>query len=386
MKVGAVIVSDLNHNNYGSALQAYATIKIVKKFGHDLTIIKYKKQRSITDWIKIAPGLLLSGGVELIKKKIKARLFKRIHVDYAHNLQIRFNATNAFKEKEFVPLFREYKGYQNLCEGSKSFDSVFVGSDQVWRPYGFYSNYWNLLFVDDSVAKFSYSSSYGVSKIPYIQHKGTKKYLERLDMISVREQKAKEIVELLSNKSATVVADPTMLLTRSEWLDFAKKSTLTIPDEPYIFCYLLGPRKDLRDFAIEFARNMGMKIISMPHMEEYRKHDVNFGDVQCWGANAYDFVNIINHASYVCTDSFHGTVFSIMLHKKFFTYYREKGQSTNSRIDSLLGFFNMRQRLMFGRITTDNDTDIDYSSIDQQMAIYRKESLSFFKKALLLKK
>lgn len=386
MKIGAVIVSDFNHNNYGSALQAYATIKTVQKFGHDITLIKYKKQRSLIDWIKIFPGLLLSGGVELVKKRLKAKLLKKLYPNYTHNLQIRFDATNSFKRKEFGPYFKEYKGFKKLCEGSKEFDSVFVGSDQVWRPYGFYSNYWNLLFVDDSVAKFSYSSSYGVSKIPQIQYKGTKKYLERLDLISVREKKAKEIVETLSNKSAKVVADPTMLLTREEWLDFAKKSTFEIPKEPYVFCYILGPRKDLRDFATKFAHKQGMKIICMPHMEEYRKQDICFGNVQCWNANAYDFVNIINYASYICTDSFHGTVFSIMLHKKFFTYYREFGQSTNSRIDSLLDFFDMKSRLMFGEITDNFNTEINYSRVDNQMSQYRKDSMDFFEKALLLKK
>ena len=386
MKVGAVIVSDLNHNNYGSALQAYATIKIVKNFGHDLTIIKYKKQRSITDWIKIAPGLLLSGGVELIKKKIKARLLKRIHVDYAHNLQIRFNATNAFKEKEFVPLFREYKGYQKLCEGSKSFDLVFVGSDQVWRPYGFYSNYWNLNFADDNVPKFSYSSSYGVSQIPFIQKSGTRKYLERLDMISVREKKAKEIVENLSSKKATVVADPTMLLSREEWLAFAEKSKMVLPSEPYIFCYFLGPRRDIREQAMNFAKKKRMKILCMPHMEEYRKQDLCFGDIVNWEANAYDFVNIINHAAYVCTDSFHGTVFSIILHKKFFTFYRAFGQSTNSRIDSLLSIFNLTERICYDSIQDEDKTEIDYLRIDAKMIEYRSQSMAFLEKALALSK
>ena len=58
-----------------------------------------------------------------------------------------------------------------MCEGSKEFDAIFVGSDQVWRPFGFYSNYWNLNFVDDNVPKFSYAASYGVSKIPAIQYR-----------------------------------------------------------------------------------------------------------------------------------------------------------------------------------------------------------------------
>ena len=75
-----------------------------------------------------------------------------------------------------------------------------------------------------------------------------------------------------------------------------------------------------------------------------------------------------------------------MLHKKFFTYYREFGQSTNSRIDSLLDFFDMKSRLMFGEITDNFNTEINYSRVDNQMSQYRKDSMDFFEKALLLKK
>lgn len=384
--IGAVIVSDLNHNNYGSALQAYATIKVVENKGYNLTIIKYKKKRSIVDWLKIAPGLMMSGGLELVKKRIKLKLLMRIHPEYIENLKRRFHATNQFKEKEFVHLFKEFEGYRALCEGSRKFDAVFVGSDQVWRPYGFYSNYWNLNFVDDNVPKFSYSSSYGVSNIPVIQKTGTRKYLERLDMISVREKKAKEIVENLSSKKATIVADPTMLLSREEWLDFADKSNMVLPSEPYIFCYFLGPRRDIREQAMNFAKKKGMKILCMPHMEEYRKQDLHFGDIINWEANAYDFVNVINHAAYICTDSFHGTVFSIILHKKFFTFYRAFGQSTNSRIDSLLSTFNLSERICHDSIIEETKTDIDYSGIDAKMIEYRTGSMAFLEKALALSK
>ena len=88
-------------------MQAYATLQIVKGFGYDLTFIKYKKQRSIWDWIKIAPGLMLSGGFELLenKRRFKSDCWK--YPDYLPNQQVRRNATNFFKQKEFLPYFRE---------------------------------------------------------------------------------------------------------------------------------------------------------------------------------------------------------------------------------------------------------------------------------------
>ncbi|MCR8918311.1 polysaccharide pyruvyl transferase family protein [Bacteroides sp. ET225] len=385
-KIGGVIVSDLEHTNYGSSLQAYATMKVVQTLGYDFTFIKYQKQRNIFDWIKIAPGLILSGGLELINNRLKFKLNCFMHPSYLANQTIRRKEARKFKEKEFVPFFKTYIGYKNLCEGSKEYDAVFVGSDQTWRPFGFYSNYWNLTFVDDSIPKFSYAASYGVSKIPSIQKKGTKKYLERLNMISVREQKGKEIVESISNKKAQVVADPSMLLNKEEWTEFANHSTFMLPKEKYIFCYFLGTRTDIRNEANKLAQNTGLKIVTMRHMDEYVPVDNTFGDFAPYNINPYDFVKLLMNAEYVCTDSFHGSVFSILMHKKFCTFYRvkpTKKNSTHSRIDNLFSIFGLQDRKFSGNIL-DIKNEIDYNIIDKKLITYRKESLDFFRKSLEL--
>ena len=381
-KIGGVIVSDLNHTNYGSALQAYATMKTVQSFGYDLTFIKYKKTRSLLERLTIMPKYMISGGYERFLRSIKASVSKMIIRGYEANQKQRRDATNGFKIKEFFPFFKEYVGYNALCEGSKEYDAVFVGSDQTWRPIGFYSNYWNLNFVDDSVPKFSYSSSFGVSAIPLVQKRGTKKYLERIDMISVREKNAKELIEALTCKKAQVVADPTMLRTREQWLEFASKSNKGV-DDPYIFCYFLGPRRDIREAAVKLAEQTGCKIVITPHMEEYRKADVGIGDYIYYDLNPYDFVKLLSEANYVCTDSFHGTVFSIIMHRKFMTFYREFGKSTNSRIDNLLSIFDLQDRLFNGDVKC-IEQGIDYETVDKKYALYREESLSFFKNACSL--
>ena len=385
-KICGVIVSGIEHTNYGSSLQAYATMKVVQHLGYDLTFIKYEKRRNIFDWLKIAPGLLLSGGLELISNRLRFRLNCLIHPTYLPNQTIRRQEARRFKEKEFVPFFKTYIGYKNLCEGSKEYDAIFVGSDQTWRPFGFYSNYWNLMFVNDSIPKFSYASSYGVSKIPPIQRKGTKRYLERLNMISVREQKGKEIVESVSNKKAQVVADPTMLLTKEEWTAFSNKSTCSLPKEKYIFCYFLGSRTDIRNEAKKLAQDTGLKIVTMRHMDEYIPIDETFGDYAPYNINPYDFVKLLMNAEYICTDSFHGSVFSILMHKKFCTFYRvkpTKKNSTHSRIDNLLRIFGLESRKFSGNIL-DIKENIDYEAVDKGLLPFREESMFFFKKALSL--
>ncbi len=382
-KIGGVIVSDMNHTNYGSALQAYATVKTVQEMGYDFSIIRYKKQRSLSDKIVLGIQYMITGGFKRFRRSIKTKLNLRLNKEYACGQVKRRTATNDFKKKELVPLFVEYNGYPALCDGSKEYDAVFVGSDQTWNPIGFYSNYWNLMFVDDSIPKFSYAASFGVSSIPKIQQKGTKAYLERIDMISVREAQGKQIVETLSNKTAKVVVDPTMLRTREQWNDFSSNSEKEI-GEPYLFCYFLGPRQDIRNEARKLAMEKGLKLVVCPHMEEYRKVDDNFGDYALYDLTPIDFLKLLSNARYVCTDSFHGTVFSIIFHKQFMTFYREVGPSTNSRIDNILNFLCLQDRLYLGDNMKNIEKDIDFSEVDMLLEKQREESLNFFREALLM--
>jgi hypothetical protein len=385
-KIGGIIVSQFNHTNYGSCLQAYATLKTVQKTGYDMTFIHYRKQRSIWEKIKIIPQYLLCGGWDNLELLIKRKWNSILHPEYPVKQQIRIDKTNLFKRTEFSPYIKVYYGYKSLQEGSKEYDVIFVGSDQVWRPIGFYSNYWNLNFVADEVPKFSYASSFGVSMIPKMQIEGTRRYLERMDLISVREQKAKEIIESITTQPVKLVADPTMLLTREEWLSFAEKSSYQLPSDNYIFCYFLGPRSEIRLEAQKLSKKTGLKIVTMRHMDEYVPADETIGDFAPFDIDAYDFVKILANAKYVCTDSFHGTVFSIILHKKFTTFYRIKPSSsisTHSRIDSLLNIFGLSSRLFCGNILSICDR-IDYDKVDSIMNKFRFDSITFLKKGLSL--
>ncbi|MGC3978514.1 MAG: polysaccharide pyruvyl transferase family protein [Paludibacteraceae bacterium] len=383
-KIGGVIVSYMNHNNYGSSLQAYATLVKVQNLGYDFEFIKYNKQRNVFDWIKIAPGLLFSGGLTLIMAKYKLRLLTIVKPQYQKDLLIRNNVNNQFKEKCFVPYFRYYDGYEDLKKGSLNYHLVMVGSDQVWRPFGFYSNYWNLMFVDDLVPKISYASSFGVSSLPTHQIKGTKRYLDRLDAIGVREAQAKEIVDSLSTNKATVVADPTMLLTKEEWTSFAGSSAFDI-NEPYIFCYLLGTRKDIRKEVQTLKEKTGYKVVFLCHMDEYIAADEGIGDFAPYNVDPKDFVKLISKAEYVCTDSFHGTVFSILMERKFISFYRvkpSKSGSTHSRIDSLLNIFGLDNRKFKQDVYNEISQEINYSIVAKKLRELRDESYEFLKNSL----
>lgn len=239
MKIGCCLAYFKNHNNYGTTLQGYATVKVLQSLNQDVRIIKYQKHDSLIKKIRIAPLQIISGGYKAYIKRYKKYKMEKQNNDYAYNMTIRTKANNKFKDKWMEPLCDNYTGYASLSKGSKSYDAVLVGSDQVWTPLSLYSNFYNLNFVADEVRKISYASSFGVSFIPSWQRKATGAFLNRINYLSVRELRAKEIVEEVSSNHATVVCDPTLLRKRQEW-ECDLEGVEIKASQPYILCYLLG--------------------------------------------------------------------------------------------------------------------------------------------------
>ena len=384
-KIGCVIAYSDNHNNYGTSLQGFATIKKIRDLGYDCEIIRYKKQLTLFEKIKLIYLMFRCGGTMDKIRIVKERLNMKLHPMYKKNIQERTDAVNEYKLKRLIPLFHEYVGYEKLCQGSLNYDVVLVGSDQVWTPLSLYSKYYNLLFVSDWVPKVAYASSFGVSIIPSFQHEETKRFLNRFNKIGVRDIRGKEIVETISDNQATVVADPTMLLTREEWQQEIAESDIQ-EKEPYIFCYFLGTNQEAREAVNNLRDQTGYKVVAIRHMDEFVPSDDVFGDEAPYNVSPNDFIKYISEASYICTDSFHCTVFSIIFQRKFLTFYRFKKHSLtsrNSRIDSLLEYFDLSDRLYNSDICSIKN-NIDYNDVNRKLSILREESIIFLKNALEL--
>ena len=383
-RIGCVIAYRKGHNNYGTSLQGFATLKTLQDLGYDCVLIRYKRHISLWDKFKTAYWMLRGAGKPGIIRHWKQVWNMKRYPNYAKGIVQRTKSVDAYKEKKFEPFVKEYEGYKNLQDGSKEFDAILVGSDQVWLPIGLYSKFYNLLFVDDSVPKISYASSFGVSEIPDFQKKQTGAYLDRFQSVGVRENRGKEIVESLSHQKAQVVADPTLLLTRNEWEMEIQDSKVNVV-EPYIFCYFLGVNEDARRAVVELKQKTGMKIITIRHMDEYVPADEFFGDEAPYNVDPIDFVKFISEAKYVCTDSFHCSVFSILFHRQFMTFYRFKNSNKhgrNSRIDSLFENLGIGREHIYNNNIMDIDTEIDYSEVDIRLSRIREESLLFLKESL----
>lgn len=371
------------HRNYGSQLQSYATTVELKRRGIDFEIIRYKK--------KITPALLLKSLPRLfnpvfINDRVLVRYQKKLkllmHPQLKQNNNIRNSCLAKFSKEHFTSLSPMYYGYDELCKAAEKYDAVMVGSDQLWAPSGITSNFYNLMFAPDEKTKISYAASFGVSQIEKKYHNLYNQFLSRMDFISVRENSGKKLVESLSDKSAEVVVDPVLLLDKEDWDREIPDKRLY--DEPYIFAYFLGKSPEYRNAVTKFARKKGLKIVTSHHMDSYNKADESFGDYAPFDVGPAEFVNLIRNAEYVFTDSFHGSVFSMLYKKKFlvFNRYSDKSiSSKNSRIDSFCRNYGLSERRFDGNID-DVDNEIDFDTVHKKVENHRAESRAFLDRAL----
>ena len=366
-------------------LQAYATINMLESRGVNYELVQYQKKYSFYEKIKQLPrlfnGILLNDKKEALIK----RLGKKNHPEFAANDAVRMSAFERFKETHFTKLSQVFVGYKKLCEGASEYSAVISGSDQLWSPAGLPTNYYNLMFVPDQVRKISIASSFGVKCIPWYQKSRTRAYLNRIDYISMREDRGRDIVKELTGKTVPVILDPVFYFNEDEW----KK---LIPEkkefqEPYIFAYFLGNNDDHRNAVKNVAKKLGKKIVALRHLDQYVECDETFGDYAPYDVGPDNFLNILRGADYICTDSFHGSVFSIIHHKPFvvFNRYNENSKhSKNSRIDSLcnnLGLggqrFSTSARLYEQLMTT-----INYQDVEKKLNILKQETNDYLDDAL----
>ena len=383
-RIGCVIAYTRGHNNYGTSLQGYAMLKKIQQLGYEVEVINYVKHLSLWGKIKFVINAIRAGEWKNILKRITIKRTLKRYPHYAEGVAERTKAVDIYKAKKLLPLFHDYIGYDALHKGSLNYAVIVVGSDQVWTPMSLPNKFFNLLFVDDSVHKVAYASSFGVSEIPTFQRKETGAYLDRFYRIGVREQRGKEIVEELSHQKATVVADPTLLLSREEWekeITDAKVDTI----ESYIFCYFLGSNQEARKAVLQLKAQTGLKIVTVRHMDEYIPEDETFGDEAPYNVDPNDFVKYISKATYVCTDSFHCTVFSIIFHRQFMTFYRFSTvckTGRNSRIDSLFSVLNIDRNHIYSGDVCLIDAVIDWETVDRNLFSLRNASLNFLEISL----
>ena len=378
-KVGLCIV--YKNCNYGSILQSYATILKLQSLGCEYEVLRYSPTKDLRFYVKMLPRL---GNRDMLYSKVRAlkrKLGRKAHPEFAKNDNKRIRKFRLFVDEHFGDFSKELHSFEALRQYAEQFEHILVGSDQLWLPSGLATNFYNLMFAPDQANKIAYATSFGVSAIPAYQVKRTRQYLERINHIGVREQDGSRIVKELTGRDVPVILDPTMVLTRSQWDD--KLPATKVVEGDYIFCYFLGNNPGQRKEVTRLAQATGLKIVALRHLDEYIPDDEHFGDEAPYDVGPAEFVNLIRYARYVCTDSFHGSVFSILYHKQFITFnrYGDDANSRNSRLDTLFHHIGVSRRFK-GDLLAEINEPIDYDAVDEKLSRLREQSQAFLMEAL----
>lgn len=375
-------------DNPGSALQTYATQYAIRKLGYDVKVFDISGISRSIQMRKIfyyMSRFFSKDEREYVIRNAKSKKAKNSNVTYAENMRIRHEEYKKFYSDK-LNFFPVASSWEQLSGQSKECDAVVVGSDQLWGAANIAAKYFTLEFVPESVKKIAYSTSFGTPVLPIQLHAHTKKFINRMKRVSVRETTGQKIIKEITNRDVPVVCDPTMLLTAEEWMEIQDKKPFAEGD--YILCYLMGDNPEQRAFVKRLKKQTGYRIIGLLHGSTYISSDESFADESPYNVGPGEFINLIRNAKYMCTDSFHGCVFSILNQTPFFAFRREQDSSkfsTNSRLYTLLSWTGLSERMLTG----DEDVgacslmEIDWASISEKISENRKASFAYLESALL---
>lgn len=355
IKIG--IITIVKTNNYGAELQALALQKKLCLMGFKAEIIDYlfyknkghKREKCSMPFYPYP-----------IKKKIKEYILPL----YETIKSIPYWRTQKNREKSFIEFHKKntifspqcYHSYSELYKNPPIYDVYCVGSDQVWNPGCFTNlNPYFLSFAPEGKRRISYASSFGVKELPASAKKQYSRLLQGLDSISVREDAGVEIVKVVSGRNATKVVDPTLLLTKTEWKTIAKYDKE--PNGKYILLYVLKDSEYIKQTALTLRDKTGLQIVRI--CKGAFKQDKPSDDIiDIIDAAPDDFLGLIEKAEIVLTNSFHGTVFSILFERDFYTILKRNVEN-NSRQTSLLNALHI-DRIRYEDTEFVSGPDIDY--------------------------
>lgn len=370
--------------NYGSKLQALATVRMFEELGLDYEIIRYNKK---------TPGFILRSIPRLFNfvflcdrwYQLQRKLEYAKHPDVKQLVQIRNQAFASYDVNFKDHLSEVYSSYADLKQKCpEKYDALITCSDQLWSPAALGSGFYNLMFAPADALQVSWASSFGVSSIPWYQRSRTRKYLNRIHHISMRENKGAEIVKELTGKTVPVLMDPVFAFSKEQWDEMVPVAP---PEwEDYIFCYFLGDNPEYRRAANALAAETGKKIVTLRHLDKFVADDEQFGDYAPYDVDPVRFLNILRNASCVCTDSFHGTAFSLIFEKPFVVFNRysdRSANSKNSRIESVCANVGVENRRYQGvdSIVDVMQQRIDYELVSRKIDQYRHSTKQYLKAA-----
>lgn len=358
MKIG--ILTFHCANNFGAVLQCYALSTFLQKEKYNVSIIDYRPQYLLkTTFLFPTFDDFFHKPIRSIKTTLKTII----------NLRNRIESNQSFSSfrKKNLPLY-ELKNSKDL----NIFNTIIIGSDQIWNSEitnGFDYYFWGDFKVPQ-IKIIAYAASSGKYQFNKNELSFIKKKLIQFDSISVREEGLKKRLKDIYDKNIEIVLDPTLLLRKE---DYHKFFTKPIINKPYILIYEVVHDNNTERIAKLLAKQLKVNIIKIGS----KSKDKTINSIINLGPS--DFINYIYNSSCIVTTSFHGTAFSIILNKPFYTI--KLGNQIDERSQSLLSSLNLLQRHI-NKNSSPIFENIDYSITMPLLEKLRIKSQTFLKEQL----
>lgn len=374
MKIG--IITFNSAHNYGAVLQAWALQEYLRGEGHQVEIINYRLPATDNLYRLYKPRRTF---------KKHAKLNKAVHLlQYLKKMKTDPKKVRKYRQFErFInhtlnttePITR----YSDLNKANFNYDVMIAGSDQIWNgglTKGVNPAYF-LAFGSDKIKRISYAASIGRDEIPEVEKTLFLRYLRNFDYVSVREEKAKEVILELTDKEVSVVLDPTLLLQREKY-DKLKKDPKVKSDYIYVHnVHITKVDKRLNAVAEEMSKRLGIPIVHNRADYDFTHELEKFTD-----GSPEEFIGYIANAKYVIANSFHATVFSIIYQRDFITIPHFQNPE---RMRHLLDSLGIGNHLIADPKELPEDLkelQIDYNEVEKLRIAQREDSVSFLEKAL----
>ena len=324
--------------NYGSALQAFATKILLSEMGYEGEVLKLS-------------GNLLPGRDVRVKKILTVLFRSMLHPGGVKSLKNYGDSIKKPLSRESAEMFRQFADYhirpyeekynnlKNLAH-SDEYCAFLCGSDQIWNSAVFYVDPFYYLRFAPEGKRIAFAPSFGRDFIPNYNKRKIKKFVTGIKYKSVREESGVALIKELTGDSAQVLIDPTLVLNADEWTKNLKLKENH--KEKYLLAYFLDePSEKAKKAVTEISEKYGLKIIGLPYGFENTPWADNIAH-----AGPSEFVEYIKNATFVCTDSFHGTAFSLNFNIPFYTFERNYGNAgkQSARIQSILNIVSQTER------------------------------------------
>ena len=357
MKIAVITMHAVK--NYGSALQTYATQKVLTDLGYDVEIINYIRKKNLDSnladtWTRTDQGIK-----KIVRKAVLYPTLKQWKTVF-----------NGYLNKFIQTSSCIYSDEEDLKADPVQADVFCTGSDQVWNSG------WNngietpfyLTFVPDEIPKIAIAASIGKSELSKEECNLIFPYLHRYDYISIRETSSAEFLKSQGFDNVDFCLDPTQLLTREQWLDHSL-SYRTLPDK-YVVLYQLNHNNAFDKYAEEFARRKGLPLYRICT----RYDQVRLPGKPIFIPQVQEWLSILSNAEIVLTDSFHATAFCINLNTQFVSVFPNE---YSCRIGDVLHLYGLEERRLKSFDQFDvADTMIDFAPVNEILFANRRRSIA----------